>query len=413
MKTDTFQSRNNLKNRMKILYVDPWCAKGSNLYYYSTGLVGAISNYADVVLVSANNFVVPSDQEGKYTINNLFFTHSNKMKRGILRKFIRGIEYIAAYKKILKLSKTSHFDLIHIEWPLFYKIDIKYFKKLKKQCCALTIKAHNILPHSSDMKYAKYCEKIYSIADMVIVHGLNMKQEFAEYFPTLSNKVSIQMHGVYSNFKTNYALELIERSIIEKVQKYKRIYLFCGRIDRDKGVDRIAKAWSDSLNGGESLLIIAGKTADGYSIEPMKKALGKFHNVIIYDDYVPDNLLNFFISKCSLIVLPYLKGSMSGLVFTAARFSKPLFSTKFGVIEEYILDGVNSFLVDNSYEAFYQEFCYIDNCVSDSTLSVMGKNLAKYIESNFNWDTIGKKLVNETYKKLLEQKRVVSLKRVG
>ena len=165
---------------MKILYIDPWCANGSNLYYYSTGLVNAISKVADITLVCCSNFDLPRDNN--YKINKVFFPRSNQMTSGKLRLVVRGLEYIFAYNKILDLAKAGNYDIIHIEWPLLYQIDKFYYSKLKKYCKVLSLKAHNILPHSTQDKYKDVFREIYSIADLVLVHGENMRKEFAKKY---------------------------------------------------------------------------------------------------------------------------------------------------------------------------------------------------------------------------------------
>ena len=83
---------------MKILYIDPWCGNGSNLYYYSTGLVGAMADYSDVVMVTQKDCNIKDNT--KYKVLPLFFPKSSKMRRGIVRTFTRGLEYILSYIKI-------------------------------------------------------------------------------------------------------------------------------------------------------------------------------------------------------------------------------------------------------------------------------------------------------------------------
>ena len=105
------------------------------------------------------------------------------------------------------MVKKDNYDVVHIEWPLLYFVDRYFYNILKKYCKVLSLKAHNILPHSTGDKYIETFRKIYSFADVVLVHGENMKLEFSNYFPEMKEKVKIQHHGVYLNFDRKYILE--------------------------------------------------------------------------------------------------------------------------------------------------------------------------------------------------------------
>lgn len=385
-----------MADKLKILYIDPWCANGSNLFYYSTGLVGALSKKADVTLVCAKDCSFFCEE--LRSIERLFFRLSNRMKKGPIRTIIRGVEYVATYRKINKLAIKRKFDLIHIEWPLFYRFDSKMFKLLKKHCSVFSIKAHNVIPHSSGKKYIEVFNKIYQTADVILVHGLKMKEKLCKLFPNSASKVSIQHHGVYSNFENEFDLSKIDPKIVNLLEKYKRIYLFFGRIDNDKGVDRIVSAWGDFATKKESMLIIAGMPASGYDFGSLKNQLALYENVFVYDKFVSDNFLNFLFTKCNIVLLPYIDGSMSGVVFTASQFSKPILSTDFGVVSEYLVNDENSFVTNNDYLSFYKKLVYIDDYVSNEKLAKMGLDLTKHINTFFSWDSIASKLVEETYR---------------
>ena len=354
---------------MKILYIDPWCANGSNLYYYTTGLVESISRYAEVTLVSQKDCTVP--EEADYSLWKLFFPFSDRLKSGVIRTILRGTEYVIAYCRIIWKAKRSRFDVIHIEWPLLYASDIKMFGLLKKYCKILSLKAHNILPHSTGDKYVEVFRKIYKIPDIILVHGKNLREEFDWYFHDYIEKVEIQHDG--------------------------RIYLFIGRIDLDKGVERFVKIWRDGMTESNALLVIAGKSQDGYDSSELKKMINECSNIILMDAYIPDHLLNYLTSVSDLVVLPYLKGSMSAVAITAAEFCKPVFTTRFGVIEEYIRDGVDGFVVDNESNEIIKMLKHIENDISNAELELMGESLNKHFHDEFNWETIGERLVKNVY----------------
>lgn len=380
---------------MKILYIDPWCSDGSNLYYYSTGLVEAMSDYADIVMVTQANCSFLSNARCK--IVKLFFAKSSKMHTGIIRTIVRGLEYIVSYLRIIKFVKNSNFDVIHVEWSLMYKIDPTIFKQLKKSCKIFSFKAHNILPHSTGDKYIMDFKKIYSIPEIIIVHGEKMKEDFYRYYPEYVGKIKIQHDGVLANFSCEFSEEGVDQNIISAINLSKRVYLFVGRIDQDKGIDRFVEIWRGCMDNSQSLLIVAGKPENGFDYNGLKSSSEQCANIILIDEYIPDNLLNYLIHNSDIVVIPYVKGSMSAVAITAAEFSKPVFSTKFGVIEEYVRDKIDGFVVDNDKNSIQKMLVYLEKKISNDVLARMGHSFNTHLNEEFNWKAIGKKLIFETY----------------
>lgn len=383
---------------MKILYIDPWCYDGSNLYYYSTGLLDSLSANADVTAFVGCNFTTPKG--ANYRIVKSFFPKSNNMKSGKLRQIRRGLEYLATYLAVFRELRCQKYDIVHIEWPLFYLADSYLMKLIKRRCTLLSLKAHNVLPHSSGDKYIESFRKIYDNPDVILVHGEQMKRDFDKYFHEYVDKITIQKHGVYLNHNCRYRVEEINNEIRRKIESYHRIYLFMGRIDYDKGVDRLVKIWNEKMNDSKSLLVIAGKVNADYDFSETVNNINKHENIVFINGFVEDNLLNYLVEKSNLVILPYRDGSMSGVVFTVAEFSKPLLCTRFGVIEEYLPDNY-PYIIDNEDSILSEIITEIDCRVPNDDLSKIGNDLKNHIMNNYQWDIIGKKLIQDTYKVLL------------
>lgn len=377
---------------MKILLIDPRCVDGSNLYFYTTGLVSGLSNGSDVTLVS--NYFCELPEKLDCVHKKWFYPFSQKMKDGKIRKALRGVEYIFAYLEVLILASNSKYDVIHIEWPIVYKLDRIFWSILKQKCKILSIKAHNILPHSTGMRHKDVFADLYKIADVVEVHGENMRKEFCCLFPESKDKVIIQRHGILLNEDVGYNADKISKEIKETVEKYNRVYLFCGRIDKDKGVNRLVKIWKSDLQFSGSLLIIAGKKDEAYvEFADVENEIRSCKNLIYLPGFIDRDTFNYLMSNSSLIVLPYLRGSMSGVAFTAACFSKPILSTIFGVIEEYITDGKNGFLVNNDDQALKEKLLDIDCYTTNVELQNVGVLMRESFIKNYSWDKIGEKLM--------------------
>ena len=383
---------------MKILVIDPRCTDGSNLYFYTMGLAEGLSSVSEVTVASVSICSKPSD--AKFRVKRVFYPFSEKMKPGKIRQLLRGVEYISGYFYLLVHTLLHKYDVIHVEWPILYRADVYFYKILKKHTSVFSLKAHNILPHSTGIKYENVFKIIYSIPDVIEVHGEKIQHEFQQLFPESAGKVVIQKHGVFMNHDISYDEMRINDGIKNRIRQFNRIYLFLGRIDSDKGVDRLVSIWNHEFDNKESLLVIAGKVSANYNeFDETEKKIKKSNNILYIPGFVDDNLLNYLVSKCNLIILPYKNGSMSGVAFTAAEFGRPLLCTNFGAIEEYIEDKDTGFISKNTDEDLLNYWKYIDAYISNNELEAIGNNMRKSFNESFTWESIGRKL-NYVYSEL-------------
>lgn len=381
---------------MRILIIDPRCVDASSSYYYVTGLASGLSKYADVTLVSVKECHIEND--AGFTLKNVFYPLSQSMHRGKIRQILRGIEYLIAYIYIYLYTIANKYDVVHVEWPIVYKIDKVFYRLLKKNAGVFTLKAHNVLPHATGDKFVDTFRELYAIPDKVILHGEGMKAEFVKLYPEYGDKVVIQRHGVYTGHNLSFSEEKVDFQVRVRISESKRVYLFYGRIDADKGVDRLVRIWEQDMDRKGSLLVIAGKVNSEYSLfVEVEKQIKKCDSILYLPGYVEDNLLNYLISKTDLIVMPYVKGSMSGVAFTAAEFSKPILTTSFGSIEEYVINGETGYVVKNEDACIASKLKEIDKAVTNRELEQLGENMHSYFEENYQWDAIAEKLVKEFY----------------
>ncbi|HSW35142.1 MAG TPA: glycosyltransferase family 4 protein [Candidatus Limnocylindrales bacterium] len=384
---------------MKVMMVDPWGTY--NMYMYTNGLCESIADYIDLSLWT--NYYYPKERALKYPVKRIFFKRSEYMKQGYPRNLIRLCEYYSGYFALIRELQQNKYDLVHIQWLLHYKSDIRFLTKIKKLCPKIVYTAHNVLPHRSGEKSCRDLKKIYSIVDAVLVHGEGVKEEFASQFADYIHKVEVQRHGPFTDQDLTYDTRTIEKKVLDKLQHYERVSIYFGNIFFNKGVDRLLRIWLEVFkNNRKHLLIIAGKKSGPYKeLEELERDIIACDNILYIDHFIENNLLNFLVSQSQIVLLPYRHASMSGVIFTAAEFNKPVLSTKTGAIREYLLDGENSFLTENRDDHFSRALQHISENVSKETLALMGLKLHKHIRQNFSWEEIGKKLVDTVYNNTL------------
>lgn len=371
---------------MKVLVVNPWVG---NIAEYTHGLCEGLSNVCEVTLVT--NYHDTNETE-KYRVIKSFFKDSELMERGIRRKILRGFEYVKTYHHIISLLKKNRYDVVHVQWFLMYSLDINFIRMLRKHA-KVVMTAHNVLPHVQGEKYIGKLDAIYNLVDMIFVHGETIKTEFLHYFPSCKSKIRIQNHGEMMSKDTSFDLSRIANDVQKVINSANRKFIFFGNIFYNKGTDMLLKAWIDYFAMTDNLLIIAGRTTEKFETFEEQCARAKnIGNILIFNSYIDDNLLNYLISSSDMVVLPYRHASMSGVVFTAAQFKKPIICTDTGSITEYVCQGENCFVCSATEEGLKNTIEEISENYPSSVLKAMGNRLYEHINTTYSWSMIANKL---------------------
>jgi glycosyltransferase involved in cell wall biosynthesis len=382
--------------KRKVLFIDPWFLS------YSKGLLNSLKKYADLTLITNNKVKTMNN----ITIKNFYKVSNFKIKK--INILFKGVYYIRYWQLIKKYVNKNNVEIIHFQWLLKYNVDYYYLKKLKNICQKRNIlmyyTAHNPYPHSGKYPFKKL-KKIYSLFDKIIVHGKNTRDEIIKAFNINIKNFFVQPHGTIdkSDFTEKVIEEKVDSQILQKFNNYKgKKILFLGNIFHNKGVDWLMEYWNKNhFKYNNDLLIIAGKIKEERDIYKFQKnEFMKIDNKIYIDKEVSKTDHDYLFLNSDLIVMPYRKASMSGVIFSAALFSKPILTTKVGDIPEYFSNKNMVFLAENNYKSISINLDNIlSNKVSRNFLNNMGVELSKYLYKNYNWEKISKMLYYNLYKK--------------
>lgn len=381
----------------KVIVINPRGIKGDEEYL--NGMVSALYKRDDIDVSLYTNFYYEiSDKEIPYKCHRYFFKNSEKMVPSAKRNAVRATEYICQYLKLVNIIKREKPDVVHIHWSVMSKVDPIFFRKIKKYCGKLVYTAHNVLPHINSEKYIDSYGKIYNCADVIIVHGQSIYEEFSKLYPQYKEKVYISRHGKKNTLKEKIDYNDAEIQKCEQfINKYDRMILSFGMIYYDKGMDRIIRAWKEIADHKNCCMVIAGKTQPSY---PELDELGEYvksqEDIIFLDQYISNNLLNYFLKEANLIVLPYRHASMSGVMLTAAAEAIPILCTNVGSLAEYIDDGCG-WVVPNDDKAICENLQKILNGETKDSLAQMGKKFQQYVNKRYDWNTIVDEIVKDCY----------------
>jgi glycosyltransferase involved in cell wall biosynthesis len=128
------------------------------------------------------------------------------------------------------------------------------------------------------------------------------------------------------------------------IQEQHNSVLFFGSIWEYKGLRYLMEAepyLSEALK--EFKITIAGK---GEDLAKYRRCIIDPKNYEIINDFIPDEDVAGLFQRASVVVLPYVDASQSGVVPLAFAFGKPVVVTKTGSIPEVVDQGENGFVVE-------------------------------------------------------------------
>jgi len=229
---------------------------------------------------------------------------------------------------------------------------------------------------------------LIKFSDKVIVHGERHRRYLlAQEVP--SHKVEVIPHGDFS-FYTQYQRSDITPSESSNI-------LFFGRIVSYKGLDYLIEAGKLIKEHIPNVTItIAGEGEFG----KYEKLIGQDKTFIILNRFIPDEEVAELFGKASLVVLPYIAGTQSGIITIAGSFKKPVVVTDVGNFSDMVDNGKTGFIVPPK-DAYALAEAIIKLLKDDKLRHEMGENAYKVVKEKFSWDDIAQKTL-QVYKEAIK-----------
>lgn len=242
----------------------------------------------------------------------IFFRRSDmahcKLK-GIRRKVLQFYEIIIAFIKIIISARRDkpqaiNYSLISGSYR-FVVIFLRVLIKVSK--AKLVITCHDVCPWEDPSRESseemRNRQLIFNLADFLLVHNDSSITDLKNVFHIDEGKIVKHLFPIMDLTK----LQRIE--IIEKQCDF----LFIGHLRKDKGIDFLIDTWlrSSVLNKKAVLWICGRPQGQHFDIEHLQK-----HNVICKLGYISENDYCRYIQSARYVVLPYLKGTNSGIIST-------------------------------------------------------------------------------------------------
>ena len=122
----------------------------------------------------------------------------------------------------------------------------------------------------------------------------------------------------------------------------------------------------------------------------------------IYNKFISHEEVSELFQRASVVVLPYIDASQSGIVPIAYAFKKPVVVTNVGSIPEVVDDGKTGFIVPPRDSKALAD-AIIKLLKNDKLRKEMGEHAYKKMKEELSWDKIAKKTI-EVYKEAIRDK---------
>jgi glycosyltransferase involved in cell wall biosynthesis len=253
---------------------------------------------------------------------------------------------------------------------------------------------HDVHPHpGQDDTLRKRLERRIAMkrADRIFVHGEKIKQQLLEMIPSRSpGDVHVTPLGEFSFF-TKW---------VSDIEREDSTVLFFGRMRDYKGLRYLVDAAPKvAQRVPRAKFIIAGEGSLGRDGNRLKQE--PFYEV--HNRYIPDEEVAGFFQRASLVVLPYVEASQSGIIPIAFAFRLPVVATSVGCLSDVVEEGVTGLLVPPRDSDALADA--IVEMLQDKAKRVeMGENGYKKLNAELGWDNIARRTLR-VYEELVEGRK--------
>lgn len=290
------------------------------------------------------------------------------------------------------IKKINRFkpDIIHLQKGHPWFNFALYF--LKRYCLVTTIHDVVLLDWPSLRIPAFTYTPPIRTSTLLIVHGQSLKASMVREYHRLADDIHVFPRGVnsiYTRFNT------------QSVDEERHTIMYFGRIWEYKGIEYLIKAEPlISERVPDVKIVIAGTGEDFQKYRDMMVHPERF---VVHNEYIPDKDVARLFKQCSVVVLPYIDGSQSGVIPQAYAFKKPVVVTDVGSLPENVDHNVTGYVVPPRDSVRLAE-AISDLLMDDDKRRQMGENAYDKTKKELSWMNIAP-LTVEAYKEALCKKK--------
>jgi glycosyltransferase involved in cell wall biosynthesis len=351
----------------------------TNFAEYCVRLANALSQYADILLVMPDRLVAPQGEKLDRGVR-LFSFRSPRLRQPVrqlqtIRRLFREVQNFA--------PDVVHYQGFHpwldLALPLWHRYP-------------LVCTVHDFRPHPGDKLSQKtpfWVEMfVRRRADQLIVHSEHVRKLMAQQLDGVSENISLMPH-----------IQIGQELASPERQDNENLILFFGRIWEYKGLEYLIRAEPlISARVPDVRIMIAGQGEDFSRYAHLMVHPQRF---IVHNEFISQERVVEYFRRASIVVLPYIEASQSGVIPLAYSAGKPVVATTVGGLPEMVEHGRTGYLVAPR-DAGQLADALVRLLLDPALRRQMGANAKHKIERECSPETIAQKTL-EVYRRAVSR----------
>jgi glycosyltransferase involved in cell wall biosynthesis len=303
---------------------------------------------------------------------------------------IRDLRNLQSMQEMIRIIHKIQPDILHVQETNDPWYD---FAVGINRIPSLVTTVHDVMRHPGDRDLVPGSSITRQISffrsQQVIVHTERMKQDILSAFPRMSQRVNVVPHGELGSLYQR-------RSNFTNVNREPYTVLFFGRIWPYKGLRYLLEAIPlIAKQIPEIKLLIAGRGEDIHQYFPENYDTNRYH---IINHFVTSEEVVHLFQRSTVIVLPYIEASQSGVAAIAYGLGTPIIASNIGGLGDLIRHEEDGLLVPpRDVRALADAVVHL---LRDRHLqSRMQASMLERCSQELNWSDIAKQTV-EIYRKV-------------
>lgn len=290
---------------------------------YCIRLAGGLAQEAPVHLMLANQLATPHLHRLDARIQFQPF-HKPRLRQ--------PTPQLRTIYQLLRSIRDFEPDIIHIQQGhLWFNLALPFLRRYP-----VVITIHDPRHHMGDKGAHNTPQPIFDFgfrrATQIIVHTSQMAQVVVDEIG-----ISREIIHVIPHILLGDATEQIE------IEEDENLVLYFGRIWAYKGIEYLLRAEPlITQRIPTAKIVIAG---EGDDFAPYRRMMVNPDKFIIHNEYVSNEKRTELFRRASLVAMPYVEATQSGVVPIAYTFGKPVVATEVGGLPEQVDHGQTGLLV--------------------------------------------------------------------
>lgn len=339
---------------------------------YPIHLANALSHHLQVTLLMPNRATDLLDFVDTKRVNLIPFD----MPR------IRQLANLSFVWRLRQRLQSIEPNLVHITyWHPWGSLGLGRFSSIP-----VVATVHDVTRHMGERGRLSIPSTIYrwqwQWADQVIVHSSDAKSVLQLEFGLQPDQVHMIPIGAYEYYRSfDHDVECEDPTTL----------LFFGRIWGYKGLQVLIDAEPlISKHISDLRIIIAG---EGEPFGKYERSMINSQHFEVHNYRISDDRVAGLFRQASVIILPYLEASQSGVVSIAYAFGKPVIATRVGGLPDVVQDGLTGYLVPPNDPGALAEAAI--TLLEDADLRrQMGQAARRIADTDLSWEQIAHKTMN-------------------